>query len=54
MKELENAILTGRFDKYDFNLPATVILGENGGMYAFLNRITNDEHKEDIEKVITS
>ena len=38
-KELENAFLLGRFDKNKFNLLVSVVVGRNGGMYAFLNSL---------------
>ena len=32
-------LLVDRFDKTDFNLTDTVIMGEDGGMYLLLNNL---------------
>ena len=39
---LENAVLTGRFDKKIFDLPITLIFGEECGMFGLLNNLKND------------
>ncbi|WP_341761068.1 pentapeptide repeat-containing protein [Candidatus Tisiphia endosymbiont of Thecophora atra] len=41
--QLKEAILTSRFDKEEFNLPSTVIMGEDGGMYLLLNNLSDNE-----------
>ncbi|WP_375330738.1 NACHT and WD40 repeat domain-containing protein [Candidatus Tisiphia endosymbiont of Oplodontha viridula] len=41
--QLREAILTSRFDKEEFNLPNTVIMGEDGGMYLLLNNLNSNE-----------
>ena len=38
--KVNNAIISGRFDKTDFNLTETVIMGEDGGMYLLINNLT--------------
>jgi len=41
---LKKSIISGRFDKKDFNgLSHTVVLGDDGGFYALLNSITKKE-----------
>ena len=44
--ELRKAIFSGRFDKDLFDLPTTVILGEDGGMFALINSLSDDGYKE--------
>ena len=59
--ELLKSIKTGRFDKEKFGLLHTVIIGDNGGLYALLNnvnekelehliRITSEEYLNDKKK----
>lgn len=44
-KLVKQAIITGRFDKTLFNLSHTVIYCEDGGFFALMNTITEDELK---------
>ena len=37
--DLESSIIAGRFDKLKFELSHTVIIGDNGGLYALLNTV---------------
>ena len=46
LNDVAIAIQTGRFDKTKLNLPVTVILGEDGGMYALINSIYKDEYEQ--------
>jgi len=48
------AILTGRFDKMDFDLKHTIIVGEDGGWYILMNSITNEEKEMIIDEVDSS
>ena len=44
---LLNAILSGRFDKKIYQLTNTVILGDDGGIYALLNNVKENERLSD-------
>jgi serine/threonine protein kinase len=45
LTQLKDAILSGRFDKKKFELPNTVVMGEDGGMYLLLNNLTKDNEQ---------
>jgi hypothetical protein len=54
LEKLETAIITGRFDKEDFALPGTVIMGEDGGTYLLINNTTlNKNTNVDVKEIIT-
>jgi len=51
-EQLNKAIVSGRFDKKDFEFSDTAIMGEDGGMYLLLNNL--DHIKEQVIKEIVS
>ena len=40
---MADALVSGRFDKNDFNLKHTLISGEDGGLYLLLNSISSEK-----------
>ena len=44
-EKIQHAVISGRFDKNQFGLEDTVILGEDGGMYLLLNRVDSYKRK---------
>ena len=42
LKELQSLIKTGRFDKA-IGLPHSIIIGDNGGLYALINNANKTE-----------
>jgi hypothetical protein len=40
-----NAIISGRFDKNDFEFDHTLIMGEDGGLFILLNNSTDLNNK---------
>ena len=48
------ALLSGRFDKSKFGLSHSLVLGEDGGLYLLLNRLTKENQKDMItESIVT-
>ena len=45
IEKIQHAVISGRFDKNQFGLEDTVILGEDGGMYLLLNRVDSYKRK---------
>jgi WD40 repeat protein len=44
-EQVKKSIKSGRLDKTKFDLPHTLIFGEDGGLYALLNRLDESEKK---------
>ena len=52
--DLVEAIISGRFDKTKFGLSHSLILGEDGGLYMLLNRLTKAQQEDMIaENIVT-
>ena len=51
---LYQAIVLGRFDKDDFKLKNSLIVGEDGGLYLLLNRLDKEQQKDMIQKNIVT
>ena len=49
IKNVENAIILGRFDKKVFLLPASILVTGNGGLVALLNSVHKDDYFYDIK-----
>ena len=54
MSHLSKAIILGRFDKDDFKLKNSLIVGEDGGLYLLLNRLDKEQQKGMIQKNIVT
>ena len=51
---LSQAMLVGRFDKDNFGLKNTLILGEDGGLFLLLNRLTKEQQEEMVKENIVT
>ena len=51
---LSQAIILGRFDKDNFKLNNSLVVGEDGGLYLLLNRLTKEQQKGMVQKNIAT
>ena len=51
---LSQAVIRGRFDKDDFKLSNSLIVGEDGGLYLLLNRLDQEQQQGMVQKNIVT